>query len=152
MPRGAGHVFKAPRDRPRRFLLAGKNNLARRCDGLAFRIGGGEVGRVIWEGHINLTADEAMVQERKSPGHNAETLKAAAEWLVELLKNRPVAAGDVKHPEPGSVRAEAKAAGMSWATVRRAKDSLGIVAFKCQFTKAYQWRLSNQPAATEKNE
>jgi hypothetical protein len=43
-------------------------------------------------------------------------------------------------PQP-QIKADAKAAGCSWATVRRAKDALGIVPEKAGFEGGWIWRL-----------
>ena len=49
--------------------------------------------------------------------------------------------GDVKKPAPGTIRADVEDAGLSWSTVRRAADDLGVISERCSFTGKYQWRL-----------
>ena len=51
----------------------------------------------------------------------------------ELLANGPV-------PVP-QIEDDAKAAGMSWATVRRAAEDLGIVTEKAGYADGWAWRL-----------
>jgi hypothetical protein len=63
------------------------------------------------------------------------------EWLKERLKDGPVYVGDIKSPEPGTIRAYVKDAGMSWMTIRRAMEQLGVISERCPFTKKFQWRF-----------
>jgi putative DNA primase/helicase len=60
----------------------------------------------------------------------------AAEWLGELLATGPMPRRDIA--------AEAKDAGLSWATVRRAADDLGITAVKTGFDGGWAWRLPDE--------
>jgi putative DNA primase/helicase len=55
-----------------------------------------------------------------SAGAASQTAREeAAEWLRTVLVDGPMSAADV--------RSQAQAAGLAWATVRRAKERLGIV-------------------------
>jgi hypothetical protein len=56
---------------------------------------------------------------------------SAAEWLHELLSTRSVLARELQ--------AEAKSAGHIWATVRRAKDVIGVRVKRDGFGKGGAW-------------
>jgi hypothetical protein len=58
---------------------------------------------------------------------------AAVEWLRELLAAGPMLTKDIE--------TASKEAGMSMATVRRAKDELGIQPRKQSFSGAWEWAL-----------
>lgn len=63
------------------------------------------------------------------------TIVAAKAWLEDLLANGPVVAKEIQQA--------AKAAGMAWITVRRAKDALSVVASKGGYQGAWQWRIKD---------
>jgi putative DNA primase/helicase len=96
--------------------------------GLAYRLkqtiigdpGEGVVAsRVKWEAnHVSITANEALAAEWASCSDKAASREEAESFLSELLGKGPKPTKDA--------RAEAETAGLSWATVRRAKDRLGI--------------------------
>jgi hypothetical protein len=104
-----------------------KNNLAPLGKGLAFRleqrlVADGIVGSsVAWESEaVTMTADQALqATDAQSTGKGSAGAEAE-ELLRNALATGPVAMKDIQ--------AEAKEAGLSWATVRRAKERLGIVA------------------------
>jgi putative DNA primase/helicase len=123
--RAAFAVLEDPKDRDRRLFLHAKNNLAESPQGLAFRLEQVIVGegfatsRVDWElGPIPTTADDALAADGKSNLAVAE----AEDFLQALLAGGPVPSKQVD--------AEAKEAGFAPATLRRAKVSLGIKAYK----------------------
>jgi hypothetical protein len=62
--------------------------------------------------------------------------REAKEWLKDLLADGPVA---VKR-----IQGEAKAAGLSWMTVRRAKEALSAVASKSAYQGGWVWREGAQ--------
>jgi hypothetical protein len=138
--RAAWLVERDKADPSRRLFLAVKNNLAPEQSGLAFTM---VDGRIVFEdAPVYTRADDALADEPPAtPGPKPEARNAACEWLQELLADGPIPVGDDKKPEPGTVRAEAQEAALSWATVRRAADLLGIKSERCQFTGKYQWRL-----------
>ncbi len=136
--RAAYVVLKDPADEDRRLFLPLKNNLGSDQTGLAFRVesasvSGIETSRVVWEaGAVTITATEAM---RAASGDSGErsAVSDATEWLTELLESGSMRTKDVE--------AEAKGAGLSWRTVRRAKDSLGVKAVKDGINGGWLWRL-----------
>jgi putative DNA primase/helicase len=126
-PRAAFTVTRDPEDEIRRLFLPVKNNLAPLGKGLAFRleqrlVADGIVGSsVAWESEaVTMTADQALqATDAQSTGKGSAGAEAE-ELLRNVLVTGPIAMKDIQ--------AEAKEAGLSWATVRRAKDRLGIVA------------------------
>lgn len=126
---------------PRRLLLPGKNNLGPEGDGLAFIIAG-DPPAIEWEREpVRMSADEALAQENglddSRPGPEPEARRQAEQWLSDLL------AGGALHTV--KVEAEAKAAGISWRTIRRAGDVLGVIRERCPYSGAWQWRLPKGP-------
>ena len=124
--RAAFIVTRDAEDEIRRLFLPVKNNLAPLGKGLAFRleqrlVADGIVGSsVAWETEtVTITADQAL-QAADDRGGGGGAGIDAEEFLREALASGAVAVIDLK--------ADAKEAGLSWATIRRAKDRLGIVA------------------------
>jgi AAA domain len=125
--RAAFIVTRDAEDEIRRLFLPVKNNLAPLGKGLAFRleqplVADGIVGSsVVWEAEpVTITADQALqATDAQSTGKGSAGAEAE-ELLRNALATGPVAMKDIQ--------AEAKEAGLSWATVRRAKDRLGVEA------------------------
>ena len=123
--RAAFAVLEDPNDKDRRLFLHAKNNLAEPPQGLAFQLEQVVVGegivtsRVDWEPEpITTTADEVLTATGKSNLALAE----AEDFLEALLADGPVPSKEVD--------AEAEEAGITKATLRRAKASLGITSYK----------------------
>lgn len=76
---------------------------------------------VIWGNYIDGDARELMA-EPASDGEQAASLDDAVEFLRGILADRPVPSREVEN--------DARGAGHSWATVRRAQERLGIVPYK----------------------
>jgi putative DNA primase/helicase len=123
--RAAFMVAKDPDDDSdtRRLFVPIKNNLAPMGGGLAFRLEQHLIGDIVasaitWENEkITQTADEILAAAH----HDSEqqsVLDEATDWLKELLAEGPV--------DATQVCAQAAAAGLAWATVRRAKNRIGI--------------------------
>jgi hypothetical protein len=126
-----------PDDEKRKLLLPGKCNLSAPPPGLAFRIVG-DPGRLEWEPDPldGIRADDVVApKESKEPKRGPEPTSrdAAAEWLSELLRNGPLPVAEI--------REQAKAADLSWGTIRRAQCSLGIVPRKKAFGGGWEWGL-----------
>jgi hypothetical protein len=124
--RAAFMVTRDADDDTRRLFLPVKNNLAPLGKGLAFRleqrlVADGIVGSsVAWETEtVTITADQAL-QAADEGGGGGGAGADAEEFLREALAGGAVAVIDLQ--------ADAKQAGLSWATIRRAKDRLGVVA------------------------
>jgi RecA-family ATPase len=127
--RSAYLVISDPEDKNRRLLLPVKNNLAPVGKGLAFRLEqrlvddpakGIVASSVVWETEpVTTTADQAL-KAVDDQGAVSGAGSEAEELLRDMLASGPVAMKDIQ--------AEAREAGLSWATVRRAKDRVGVVA------------------------
>ena len=140
--RAVWHLSRDSEDECRRLFVAGKNNLAPECDGLAFRIAG-EPPCLVWEPEpVRMNANEAVASESgevaRSPGPAPEARRAAVEWLRGLLSKDAMEACEIK--------ARAKKAGMAWSTVHRAKDALNIRPSCDPRSRKRMWRLPESGA------
>jgi putative DNA primase/helicase len=124
--RAAFIVTRDAEDEIRRLFLPVKNNLAPLGKGLAFRleqrlVADGIVGSsVAWETEtVTITADQAL-QAADERGGGGGAGADAEGFLRDALADGAIAVKDLQ--------ADAKQAGLSWATIRRAKERLGIVA------------------------
>jgi putative DNA primase/helicase len=125
-------------DQDRVLMLPLKNNLHHRMPGWAYRIidvEGHETGRLEWEDHaVSISADEALeVQKGKQP----EKLSEAVEWL----RNR-LSAGCC---ESTALESDAKAAGITRATLWRAREKLRVRATKGRIDGKWWVSLPDAP-------
>jgi hypothetical protein len=134
-------VGQDPDDPSRRLLAVSKCNIDSRAPTLAYRLvpdARYKVARIDWLGPVETTADEmvAIPHAREDP-ETTGALAAGCAFLTDVLTPAPRWVKDVKD--------EAKAAGLSWATVRRAKDKLGAVALKVgapgETDQGWKWAL-----------
>ncbi len=135
--RAVWHLTRDTENKARRLLLPGKNNLGPEGDGLAFSIGG-DPPAIAWEREpVRMSADDALAVENgesgEKPGPEPKERTAAEEWLRKLLVDGEVTAAMVK--------TEAQSAGMSYRTVQRAADALGVIREKNTFSGGWQWRF-----------
>jgi hypothetical protein len=149
----AGYLVAAdPQDNGRKLFLPLKNNLAKPQPGLAYRFeensvpsvdGPIETSRVVWEDAlVTMTADEVMSQ---ADPEEASALKEARDWLKETLADGPVSSAELDR--------QAKAIGISIATLRRAKQSLKVRAKKRDGPKgAWNCELPNAQDAQDAQE
>jgi hypothetical protein len=147
--RGAYIVVRDADDPARRLLLPAKNNIGRDdLTGYAYRIethwlpNDIETCRIAWEPElVTVTADEALAARGGADRGNPPKRNAAAQWLAAMLADGPVA---VKILEE-----EAKEAGHSWATVRRAGDALEVTTERSGYGAdgGWAWRLPDGDAA-----
>lgn len=122
-----------PEDPDKRIMLRIKGNLSQDPGELAYRI---EVDsglpQIAWEpGAVNLQADDVMggLDSREDNSERNE----AAQCLREFLANGPRPVKEIqKHAEQS---------GLSWATIRRAKTTLGTRAEKSSFRGVWEWNL-----------
>ena len=139
--RAAFLVARDPDDSTRRLFLPLKNNIGKDESGLAFGIeshqlpGGIETSCIAWEAEaVTVKADEALVPEGSAEDRTER--QEAAEWLQKALADGPLSAQAVKE--------QAEQAGIAWATVRRAKDTLGIKPAKTRFDGGWEWALPSK--------
>jgi putative DNA primase/helicase len=141
--RSVWHLTRDADNKARRLLLPGKNNLAREGDGLAFSIIG-EPARISWERDpVAMSADDALAAESQAreqkPGPDAEALDAASAWLGKALAGGPRLAKDLidewKNGQGGSER-----------TLKRAKQTLGVEAYRDEVPGPWRWRLPGKDA------
>jgi putative DNA primase/helicase len=142
------HVYSVVADveNMRKLFVRAKNNDAAEADNqtMAYHFDVREVGFdtelgkvirapfIVWEpGYVDITATEAMqaAGENKSPGERDK----AKDLLLALL------AGGAEVPVEDIKDAAEKGHGISWRTVKRAKDDLKIVAVKDRETARGKW-------------
>ncbi len=123
---------KNPDDPGQRLMLPGKMNLAPDQTGLSYTLKEerARVVAVVWGEAVRLSADAVLQPEAVE--EKSERLEAM-DWLRERLAEGPVSQREIK--------GDAKAAGIAWRTVRRAKDSLGIMSEKEGFKGGWRWQL-----------
>ncbi len=149
--RAAFMVTRDPDDADRRLFLPVKNNLAPLGKGFGFRleqrmVGGHGQGivasSVVWESSpADITADAALqAADAQASGGKSASLEAE-KFLEEVLALGPVPQKEVK--------AAAGGAGLAWATVRRAKDRLGIKPHKDGMDGGWLWGLPKVLTLTE---
>jgi hypothetical protein len=114
-------LFAKNPDDPGQRLLPGKMNLAPDQTGLSYTLKEKRAGvvAVVWGEAVRLSADAVLQPEAVE--EKSERLEAK-DWLRERLSDGPVSQREIK--------GNAKAVGIAWRTVRRAKASLGITSEK----------------------
>jgi putative DNA primase/helicase len=129
----------------RRVLMCDNgNNLGAPAPTLGFVIESRSNGPAVeWvDGEIDITAEQALAAEAEAlEDHKGAPERRAAEvFLAELLKDGPVAYTIIQE--------SAKHSGISLITLRRAKQSLKVIAGKIGFAKGtcWKWRLPDTPA------
>jgi hypothetical protein len=137
--RSALLVAKDPEDEDRRVLAPVKSNLCAPAPSLAYRMETrGDVARIAWEpGTVEMTAGELLAAqgEDDADADGASLLDEAVEFLADLLKSGAVGTG--------AVQKDARDAGHSWRTVRRAQKRLGIKPEKT--ADGWKWKLPATP-------
>jgi hypothetical protein len=138
-PRACFAVIEDPEDADRLFFLSVKSNNAAPPQGLAYRKEQTIVAddivacRIAWETEpVTITADQAVAAEATGTEQRS-AMAEAQDFLRDILANGPVPQKDIK--------ADAEGAGFSWATVRRAKDRLGIKPHKSGMDGPWLWAL-----------
>jgi putative DNA primase/helicase len=137
-------VAADPSSSERRLMLVAKQNLGPDIGGLAFRVATANGLPILqWEsGAVALKADDVLNVVENRESHDAR--REAESWLREQLASGPV--------PTQTLQTNAKTAGLAWATVRRAKESLPIVAAKSGYRGGWEWRLEGaQPTSTQQS-
>ncbi len=142
------HLSRDPEDKRRRLLLPGKNNLAAENHGMAFAIGG-DPPHLQWEKDpVNMHADDALAAEennRRKPGPEAMALDNAKDWLHEALVDGPRLVKELRDDWTNGY-------GGSKRTLDRAKQALGVEAFRPKVPGPWSWRLPAKDANAPKGE
>ncbi len=127
-PRSVLLVGEDADDSTLRHFAVVKNNLAAPAETLTYRWSDGQ--GFTWAGKSDLTAHQLLAAPADGEGRTA--LVEAKEILTDLLSSGPVS--------PTEIRKAATAAGVKEATLRGAKDALGVRSVKSGFGADGQWK------------
>jgi putative DNA primase/helicase len=134
--RAALAVARDPGEVERRLFLPVKQNLSAESAGLAFRIvevSQGTAG-LAWEpGAVNLDVD--YILSGFEYGEDRSACREAEIWLKERLRGGAVLVEQI--------RTDAEASGLAWSTMRRAKQTMGVLARKTGYHGGWTWQLPN---------
>lgn len=136
----AAKVKSEDGEKDRRILARGKSNIGPDDGGYEYHLEQSEplpgihASRVLWGASVQGTARELLSDPNELDGEEKNAQASAADFLTEMLKDCPVCSKDLE--------AQAKQAGISWRTVRRASDTMGIIK-KPAADKRWYWRLPN---------
>jgi archaellum biogenesis ATPase FlaH len=134
--RAAWGVAPDPDDQSRQLFAPIKQNLGR-AGGLAYRIEAlNDVAYIAWEpGAVAVDVNTVMGGFESREDHSER--REAGDWLKDLLADGPRGAADVRN--------QARVVGLTWITVRRAADSIGIVKRKIGGRGAgWEWALPGE--------
>ncbi len=129
-----------PDDPKQRVMVPMVNKLGALGTGLGYQIAAkGGVPYIVWQSDpVTMDADTVLATGKK-PGPEPEAVNEAAEYLEQgVLADGPKPVKEIE--------AQARKDGFSWATIRRAKDKLGVRAFKNSLTGGWSWRLPPEDA------
>jgi hypothetical protein len=118
-----------PDDDDSRALIHVKNNIGPLGPSLSFVID--KEGHFEWKGGTTITAADLLAAPAE-PGDRK--IIEAKRWLFELLQS-----GSREQKE---IRELSEYAGISWRTVRRAKDALGVISHKAGMSEGWFWSLN----------
>ena len=141
-PRAAFAVIEDAENEGRILVLHAKNNMAPKPQGLAYRLLQTIVCDNIVASYVHWDAAPVTISADEALGATEERGRSSRETAETFLRER-LAGGPVPQRE---VKADAEGAGLAWATVRRAKDRLGIKPEKSGMEGGWIWRL---PATVE---
>lgn len=123
----------------KRLFARAKSNIGPDDGGFEYRLEqielpntGISTSRITWGNPIEGSARD-LLAVADSPEEDRTEREEASRWLAELLADSPLSATQIK--------TQATQAGYSWATIRRAKDALGIKPSKIRFDGGWEWAL-----------
>jgi putative DNA primase/helicase len=96
---------------------------------------------VVWGAAIEGTARDMLASADASDDADGTALGEAREFLNDLLANEPVS---VK-----AVKTAASEAGISFATVKRAKKAIGVVAKKTAMNGGWVWKIQRRGSSND---
>jgi hypothetical protein len=140
-PRAAFAAIQDPDNEGRILLLQAKNNIAKKQQGLAYRLVQRLVGEeqeilasyIVWENEpVVMSADEALRATEDDGDRKA--LAEAMEFLQDRLSSGAVV--PAKEAEE-----HARALGITPRTLRRARKKLGVIPEKSGLKEGWTWRL-----------
>ncbi|PIR48109.1 hypothetical protein COU80_06065 [Candidatus Peregrinibacteria bacterium CG10_big_fil_rev_8_21_14_0_10_55_24] len=128
-----------PTDEALRVIVCSKNNLTAFPSALAYAVVDGQFN---WKGDVNVSADQLL--EPSANEEEKSALEEAEEYLKEELRDGPKRARELY--------ADAKDAGISERTLKRAKANLNIERTKDGFGKDgfWSWQLPSSPKSASK--
>jgi putative DNA primase/helicase len=134
--RAAFAVIEDPNDDERRFLLQAKNNLGKKCKGLAFRFEQRLVGddltssNVMFEGeHVTESIDEALTASENRGANNGQSRggkEDVMQFLRDILSGGPVDVLEVERQARAAALLEDNKRLSKSKTFRDARDALGV--------------------------
>jgi AAA domain len=140
-PRAAFAVIEDADNEGRILFLHAKNNMAAKCQGLAYRLVQTLVGDpeqtivasyVVWDNKpVTVSADEAL--RANDDGVDRKAATEAEEFLRDKLSKGPIPAKEGE--------AHAQALGIAPRTLKRARKRLGVIAAKSGMQEGWVWRL-----------
>ncbi len=123
-------VGRDPDDQNKRAVIQTKNSLAEMSNAVGFTL---ERGEFLWTGQSDLTA--ARMFKNEPDDEERSTLADAKEFLEQELSDGPV--------ESATLKKAAQEQGISYATLRRAKDNMKIESVKTGGKGAkWAWKLT----------
>ena len=125
-----------PDDEDQRVMVAVKCNLAQLEPALAYKITSekGGASRIVWRKRTKtVDAEDVLSGNKKERRAGAEKVSEAEQWLRDQLAGGP-------RPQK-ELDAEAKESDISWRTLRRAKDRLGVESHKAGLGGSWYWEL-----------
>jgi putative DNA primase/helicase len=132
-------LARSPENPEQRTLAVLKSNLGIIPSAVNFTINttAERVPKIEWVSEGGCTAQELLpIDPSKGGPEDRNAIQDAIEFLVSQLGNGPVPVLDIQ--------ASARDGCFSWATVRRAKDTLGIKSHKPTLMGGWYWELPNR--------
>ncbi|MFT4247638.1 MAG: AAA family ATPase [Pseudomonas sp.] len=127
----------------KRFLARAKSNIGPDGGGYVYDLQQGalrdfpgvEASSVLWGVALEGSARELLADAEQQEAPASPSRNAATEWLRSILTQSHGAL------ESTTIKDEGNAAGYSWATLRRAKDDIGVTARKNGRDGGWRWEL-----------